>query len=261
MGAALVRGALRAGLVDASAIVVAEPDGARTAALNARSILTVDRGDRAMPGLAPTGVIILAVKPQVFPDVAVHLRATAGERLVVSVMAGVSSRRVQLELGGRCRVIRLMPNLAATVGEGMTALCVGPGAGLADVAWAQRLCRAIGQWVSVEEELMDAFTALAGSGPAYVFSLCEWMARAGESLGIAGDDADRIVRQVLRGASALLGDDSGRSFAEWRDAVASKGGTTEAALAVIQERGVGDAIGAAVRAARDRGVELGRSAR
>ncbi|HNB59935.1 MAG TPA: pyrroline-5-carboxylate reductase dimerization domain-containing protein, partial [Phycisphaerales bacterium] len=121
---------------------------------------------------------------------------------------------------------------------------------------------AVGQTVAVEESLMDAFTALAGSGPAYVFLLVEAMVEAGVRAGFARADSERIVRQTLIGAGALLEAEGaaggkGRDAAALRESVTSKGGTTEAALRVLEARGVAGAVVDAVLAARDRGRELG----
>ncbi len=106
---------------------------------------------------------------------------------------------------------------------------------------------------------MDAFTALAGSGPAYIFYLAEALARAGEAVGFDGATADRVARAVIRGSAELLAQARDESAGALRTAVTSKGGTTEAALRVLDERNVADAIVRAVAAARDRGAELAKS--
>lgn len=258
MGNAVLRAALAGGLAPAAGIVVAEPDAAkaeRAAELGVR--ITADPAAAATE-VDAVGIILLAVKPQVFHDVAGLIRGVVGRRLVVSVMAGVRSDTIQAACGGECRVIRLMPNLAATVGESMTALSVGPAATRADAAWAERLCEAMGKVVTLPEELLDVHTALAGSGPAYLFYMAEAMTRAGVDLGLSPADADAITRQTLFGAAKLLAGDRGRSPSDWRRAVTSKGGTTEAACRVLDDRGVMEAFVGAVRAGTARGAALAR---
>jgi len=130
------------------------------------------------------------------------------------------------------------------------------GAERGDDALARRLLSAVGNVVDLEEELFDAFTGVAGSGPAYVFALAEGMIAGAREAGIPEGEADRIVRGVIAGSAALLSEASGTRPADLRAAVTSKGGTTAAALAVWEEAGVVEAIARAIVAARDRGREL-----
>ncbi|MEO1512658.1 MAG: pyrroline-5-carboxylate reductase dimerization domain-containing protein, partial [Planctomycetota bacterium] len=152
-------------------------------------------------------------------------------------------------------VVRVMPNTPARVRLGMSCLALGAGAEEADAAFALRLFGAIGEVVRVDESLVDAFTALAGSGPAYAFLLAEAMAGAGRELGLDPGDADRAARQTLLGAATLLSS-SDRSAAELRDAVTSRKGTTAAALDVFEAGGFRELVERAMTAARDRGREL-----
>ncbi|MCH7873254.1 MAG: hypothetical protein IID33_16280 [Planctomycetes bacterium] len=166
------------------------------------------------------------------------------------------------------RVIRVMPNTPARIGQGMTAIAMGCGAQAGDDALAQAIFAAVGEVVSIDETLMDAFTAVAGSGPAYVFYLAEAMSAAAVRLGFNQKQADLIVRQTIAGAGNLMvasvdeqTDPTGQtgvplSPAALRAAVTSKNGTTYAATTRLDELGVMEAIITAVRAARDRGREL-----
>jgi pyrroline-5-carboxylate reductase len=198
---------------------------------------------------------MLAVKPQVFDVVAPALHARVDHRVVMSIMAGVGTERIGRALGD-VRVIRLMPNTPARVGKGITAICLGAGARPGDDALARSIFEAVGVVEPIDESLMNAFTAIAGSGPAYVFYLAEAMTRAGVAIGFDESTAARIVRATIAGAGALL-DASDEDPGALRAAVTSKGGTTAAAIGMLDERDVMDAVVEAGRAARDRGRELG----
>lgn len=251
MASAIVHGAIDAGIYDADAIVVADPDetkrrGFRCAAATA---------DEALDALAPDGAIMLAIKPQVLPMVAKELAGRDGpSRCVVSILAGVTARGVADALGEWARVVRVMPNTPASIGRGMTAIAAGADA--EDIAVARRIFEAIGRVVEIDESLMDAFTALAGSGPAYVFLLCEAMRDAAIALGMSEADADLAARQTIAGAAGLL-ERSSESAGELRRRVTSPGGTTAAAIGAFQDGGFAELVLRAMRAARDRGHELG----
>jgi len=175
----------------------------------------------------------------------------------VSILAGTPSTKVRAALGDCVRVVRAMPNLAARIGQGATAVCAGAGAREEDAEAPVRLFRGVGPVVVLlEEPLFDAFTALAGSGPAYVCYLAEAMERAAARMGLDAETAGVVVRQVLSGAAGLL-HEPGAGAAGLRAAVTSRGGTTEAAVRVLDEAGVMAAIERAIVAARDRGRELG----
>lgn len=259
MAGAILAGCARSGDPELAPgrMVVAEPDGARRAALAALGVETVTDAGELGRWLGPSTQVLLAVKPQSLASAATGLGSLAQGRVVISILAGTPSAKVRGALGEGARVVRAMPNMAAGIGQGVTAVAVGSGAGEADAAFAVRLFGAVGPLVvRIDESLMDAFTAVAGSGPAYVFYLAEVMVRAAVEMGLEPREADAVVRQTIVGAGALLRDDE-RSSAALRAAVTSRGGTTEAALAVLDRRGVAGALGAAVAAARDRGRELG----
>ncbi len=260
MGGAIVQGAVRSGNLAPSAVGVVEPNGERCSAMICQGVRAA--GQIAEVGaLAWDAVVLIAVKPQVFPQVAPAIRAvvdgSAKGRLVMSVMAGVTTAKMAEALGPKARVIRAMPNLPALVGRGMTALSAGQGAGEADEARASALFKTVGQVLLLDdEEKMDAFTGVAGSGPAYVFLLTEAMAAAGEAVGLTADEAAWAARQTMIGAARLMEEDE-RSAAALREAVTSPGGTTAAALNALEERGFREIVSAAVKAARDRGCQLG----
>ncbi|MGQ0627670.1 MAG: pyrroline-5-carboxylate reductase [Phycisphaerales bacterium] len=265
MGTALLAGALRAGVVRAAEVTIAEPDAPRREACAALGASVVEQAIEATVALGPADVILLAVKPQAIGEVAPALRGT--QSLVISIMAGVTTARLSAMLQGDApddphakpsgRVVRVMPNLAAQVGKGMSAIGVAEGVSAEDVEFVTRLFRAVGDVVFLREGLMDAFTAVAGSGPAYVFLLAEALERGAESLGLSATDARSVVRQTIIGAAAVMAADSA-SPGGLRGAVTSKGGTTAAACAVLEEAGFVGLFERALTAARDRGAELSR---
>ncbi|MFZ4574259.1 MAG: pyrroline-5-carboxylate reductase [Phycisphaerales bacterium] len=267
MASAILAGGLRAGALDPSRVAVAERDpekhgpleamGARVFGAAAPAIDWMAKQEGARPGQ-----VLVAVKPQSFPDLAAQCGEAmgAGRRVVISIMAGVRSSRVRTLLSGEGRtvaVVRAMPNLPAQIGEGATAVCLGSGAVPGDEAFAMSIFRGVGPLVlRTDETMMDAFTALAGSGPAYLYYLAEGLITAGEKMGFTPEQARGTVAQTLKGAAELLSR-AENTPAQLRSAVTSKGGTTQAATEVLDQRGVMGALVEAVRAAESRGQSLG----
>jgi pyrroline-5-carboxylate reductase len=259
MGGAVLRGALAAGVLRADGVVVVEPGEEKRAGFGALGVRCVASAGE-VGGFAGGVTVLLAIKPQVFAKSGVELARELGAvGRVVSVMAGVEAGSVAGVFGG-ARVVRTMPNLPALVGQGCTAIAAGPGAGARDVEWVERVFGAVGRVVRIDESLMDAFTALAGSGPAYLFYLAEIMRDAGIAMGMEPGDADAAARQTLAGAAAMLASSSARPE-ELRAGVTSPGGTTAAAIAALEAAGVKAAWMKAIAAARDRGAELAKLAR
>ena len=211
--------------------------------------------------------IVLAVKPQTIDEVMAELAAeldnparkpAVKSKLFISIAAGVTIARLCSGLGKRARVIRVMPNAPAMVGHGMTALVRAKDAKPADEQFALRIFRAVGDALALKDEiLLDAVTALSGSGPAYVYLFAKAMADAAISEGIPRALALRMTLKTIRGAEQLMRE-SKRDAAELIRAVASPGGTTEAALRRFAEHGFSDIVAAALRAAAERSRELGR---
>ena len=202
-------------------------------------------------------VVVLAVKPQVLKQVCAELLPCLRGELIVSIAAGTRSSTLSRWLGGHARIVRTMPNTPALIGQGITGLYAPDTLTENDVATATELMCATGVVVRVDSEAMiDAVTAVSGSGPAYVFHWIESMLAAAKGVGFNDADARTLVLATLKGATALA-EASDEPPALLRERVTSKGGTTAAALAVINDRGVQQALIDAVRAARDRGAELG----
>jgi len=263
MGESIVRGAVRAGLLSSGDVIVAEPEASRREAAARLGIVSVHAAAgealnalEAREAAGGAGRVLLAVKPQMLAGLAAEVGARLGERAVISVLAGMRVEKLRSMCGGRVRVVRVMPNLPASIGEGVTAIATG--AEPSEAAFARRLFEGVGPRVmEIEEGLMDAFTALAGSGPAYLFYLAEAMIKAGVSMGFTPEQASLATRQTLVGAAKMLAGDA-REPAALRAAVTSRGGTTAAAIERLDARGAMDAIEEAVKAACARGAELGR---
>jgi pyrroline-5-carboxylate reductase len=204
--------------------------------------------------------IVLAVKPQVMAQVLEEIRPEATpKKLFVSIAAGFPLQRLEQGLGGRVRVVRVMPNTPCLVGKGISVAVAGSQATPADLRQTLKLFSACGEAVSITgEALLDAVTALSGSGPAFVYYVAEALADGGVRGGLSPQLATKLCFQTLVGASAMLVE-SGLSPRELRDMVTSPGGTTLAGLTVLEQHRVRDAIIAAIEAATRRAHELAAS--
>lgn len=253
MGEAIVRGVIRAGVLMTDAIIVADPSPQRRQALSATGVACVP--DNAQAAGCPR--ILLAVKPQVMAAVLEEIAPTVrGDALVISIAAGVQAALVDRLLGGRGRIVRVMPNTPLVAGAGVSAVAAGPRATQSDLQWTARLFSACGTTIAVAEELMDAVTAVSGSGPAYFFYLIEAMIAAGEAEGLARDVAASLATQTCAGAARLLAE-SGKTPEALRAAVTSPGGTTQRAIETMDAAGVKAALVQAIRNAAQRSRELG----
>jgi pyrroline-5-carboxylate reductase len=260
MGSALLEGWIKAGLVNKSSpaqVVEPNPPDSLRESISGGAVVLVSaaRIDAARPLL-----VVLAVKPQMLDAVLAELRPVAGGGAAfVSIAAGKTIASIGVALGGNPPVIRSMPNLPASVGAGVTAAVAGKGVDAALKAQANALLGAVGEVVWLEDEsLLDAVTAISGSGPAYVFNLVEALAAAGVAIGLPRGAAERLARETIVGAAALL-KASEESPAALRQAVTSPGGTTEAALKVLMgEAGLTPLMRLAAEAALSRARELGK---
>lgn len=207
--------------------------------------------------LAAADVVVLAVKPQMLAGVLDRLAGKVRpEQIVVSIAAGFTLAGLARRLGSGVRLVRAMPNTPSLVREGMTVLVGGGAATAADVETARALFVGVGDAVVVEEEsLLDAVTAVSGSGPGFVFAFAEAWLRAAEAAGLAPDLAERLVKQTLFGAAALWRQ-SPEPVDRLRAMVTSPGGTTLAGLEALEARGFARAVAAAIEAAARRSKEL-----
>lgn len=254
MGRALLGGILRAGIVEPGSVWVHDAH-AESAAATVAELGVRNAGDNATL-IERADTVLLCVKPQTFPSMLAELGG-AGGRLLISIAAGIRIGTMEQATGGRHRVVRVMPNTPALVGRGASAYALGASATEADAALTERLLGSVGYVTRVTEDLIDAVTAVSGSGPAYVFFLVESMVRAGVDLGLDERTAlDLSIHTVAGAAELMLA--SPESPAQLRENVTSPNGTTFAALESFRANGFDRIVREALRAARDRGVELGK---
>ena len=255
MAAALVGGLLARG-TPAGSIRVVEPVATQRDALRTRfGIETFEQaGSDALAGI---DLVVLAVKPQQMREAVAALAPLLGDALVVSVAAGIRARDLSRWLGGHRRIVRAMPNTPALIGMGVTGLAALPATSAADRETAERVLGAVGPTVWVDDEaLLDAVTALSGSGPAYVFLFMEALQDAALALGLDTQQARALTLHTVAGA-AQLALNSDEPPATLRERVTSRGGTTAAALAVLEAGGLRGLISQALEAAQRRSVEMG----
>ncbi len=255
MGEALAGGLLAAGLAR-ERLTMADPDAGRRAACEA--LLGIVAHAENAPVVAASDVVLLAVKPQVVDAALASLGEHAGgERLWISIAAGVPLARLARGLPPGARCVRAMPNTPALVRAGATAFVSNAHASEEDRAVARALFECVGiAWEAPDEALLDAVTGLSGSGPAYVFVLLEALADAGVRVGLPRAAAAELATQTVLGAARLVAE-TGRHPAELKDQVTSPGGTTIAGLERLEAGGLRAAIHDAVAAATRRSRELG----
>ncbi len=255
MGGALLRGWLSTGVIDAARSAAFDPapadwlkeaGGVSGVAINP-SI-----------GSARFEALVIAVKPQTASDVLPPFAPIAEKSVVISVMAGKTIAAIRKAMPRAREIVRTMPNLPAAIGSGVTALYAPPGVTAEHRAIADRLMRAVGETIWVDsEKAIDTVTAVSGSGPAYFFLLGEALAEAGKAAGLSDEAAMTLARATLSGSGAYVAQDP-RSLADLRRAVTSPGGTTEAALKVLDGDDVAlrKLVKAAVEAAARRAAAL-----
>ncbi|RKZ37745.1 MAG: pyrroline-5-carboxylate reductase [Gammaproteobacteria bacterium] len=256
MASSLV-GGLIAGGADPDALWVTEPVAAKRQALRQR--FGIHATASIADVVANTDTLVFAVKPQVMPAVvrALASAVSAKRPLLISIAAGVREPDIRRWVGFAAAIVRCMPNTPALVGSGATALYANTNVSQEQRERAESVLRAVGTAIWVDDEgLLDAVTALSGSGPAYFFLLTELLEKAGCQLGLPAETARALSLQTAYGA-AKMALESEHDPATLRVQVTSPGGTTERALAKFQEGGLEALVLDAVAAARDRSVELG----
>ena len=261
MGRALISGLLANGF-NPNQISVVEANAATAAKLGEDfGIQGINALDKIAFDFSKNNVVVMAIKPQDFNVVAKGLapklkHASSAGPLVLSIAAGIRLKDMGRWLD-HVRCVRAMPNTPALIGKGITGLFADEAVDESDRNLAQTICNAVGQsiWVP-EEKLMDAVTAVSGSGPAYVFAFLEAMQSAGEKLGLDAASARKLAYATLEGASQLA-HNSDEHAGVLRERVTSKGGTTAAALEVMQQEGWNQILEKAIDAACQRGKAMG----
>ena len=261
MGRALISGLLANGF-NASQISVVEANAATAQNLqNDFKVQIISALENIAFDFSKNNVVVMAIKPQDFNVVAKGLapklkHASAPSPLVLSIAAGIRLGDMGRWLDQK-RCVRAMPNTPALIGKGITGLFANADINVDDRALAETICKAVGQsvWVA-DEKLMDAVTAVSGSGPAYVFAFLEAMQSAGEKLGLDTETARKLAYTTLEGATQLA-QNSSESASVLRERVTSKGGTTAAALEVLSQDGWHGILEKAIAAADQRGKVMG----
>ena len=254
MAEAIVRAALDNELVAANHMAMADPVAERRGVFAALGVSVMEDNAGVV---SAADHVMLAIKPQTLREIAGDLAAIDETQIVLSIMAGVTTGRIEDAIGKAARVIRIMPNTPLLVGQGMSAIALGRHANMGDEVLAMGIFSSAGEAVLVDEHQLDAVTAVSGSGPAYLFYLAEAMAEAARELGLKGKLAEQLTRQTLRGAAQLL-IESDESAAELRRRVTSPGGTTEAAITHLDKSKLKAVVVNAIRKAEQRSRELGK---
>jgi pyrroline-5-carboxylate reductase len=255
MTGSLIKGLLSAGQFGAGDIAASDIVDTQLRRLKRIHKIETLRDNRALVRQCQT--VILAVKPQSMAEVLEEIRSEATPRkLFISIAAGFPLRRLEAGLGGQARVVRVMPNTPVRVGRGMSVAVAGMHATPADLKHTLKLFKAVGQAVSITgEDLLDAVTALSGSGPAFVYLFADGLIEGGIRGGLPQTLATQLAYATIGGAAAML-TESGLSSRELREMVTSPGGTTLAGLGTLETHHVRDALIAAVEAATRRAREL-----
>lgn len=256
MAAALIGGIVRAKLAAPKQIIASRRNEEALKNLHARwGVQTTTDNAKAA---SAADIIIVAVKPQLAKAVLKALSPVVrDEQLVVSVMAGVTTRSISGWLGRACPVVRAMPNTPCLVDAGATALCAGEHAGERDLRLAESLFASVGKVVTLPEAAMDAVTGLSGSGPVYLFMVIEAMIDGGVKMGIPRAVAAQLAAQTVYGAAKLVLE-TGKHPAILKDEVTTPGGTAINAIHVLEARGLRSVLIDAIVAATQRSQELNR---
>jgi pyrroline-5-carboxylate reductase len=267
MAEAIARGLLRTAAFQRSEIRATDPNPERQRLFS--NDLGIECSENCQKAASIADILILAVKPYVIGEalqqISGQLKGAGADGggegpLVISIAAGISTKFIEQALAGTLaepRVIRVMPNTPMLVGKGISALARGSHASEHDLITAERIFSAGGTTVRASEELMDAVTAVSGSGPAYVFYLAETLAQAGVAAGLSEQQAAQLARQTVIGSAELLAQ-SKDSPAELRRKVTTPNGTTQAAIETLQSGDFAELLTKAIQAATRRSKELGK---
>lgn len=254
MGEALL--ARLSGVVEKSThLMVSEMDAARREYIQGKYRIIVEIDNNEVVKFSD--VIIIAVKPKDFEELLSGevCCGVSNKKLIISIAAGVTTKYIEKIVGGDVPVIRVMPNMAASIGEAISSISRGSSATDKDMALAREIFSLIGETVEIDEKLVDGVTAISGSGPAYFFYLVESLIASAKMLGIDDNTARRLVVKTALGSAKLL-DVLDEGPDALRKKVTSKGGTTEAALKVFESKKFKDIVKAAVKKAHSRAREI-----
>lgn len=254
MGSVLISGTLSSGLISKDKVLVTDIRPERLEYIREREGISITEKNRE--AVEKSDVIVLAVKPQVIGKVLSEIRdVVTGDKVIISIAAGITTGFIEEALGKEVPVVRVMPNTPCLVKTGASGISPGKYAGEQEETIAEEMFRGVGIVVKVPEQMLDAVTALSGSGPAYIFYIIESLIEAGMEMGLSEDDARKLVSQTVLGAARMFVE-TGESPQVLRAKVTSPGGTTEAALKYLEEKGFQKILIAAVKEAAKRSKEL-----
>jgi len=254
MGSALISGTLVSGLISRDKVLVTDIRPKRLDYIREKEGVSTTESNRE--AAEKSDVIVLAVKPQVMGMVLSEIKdVVTGDKVIISIAAGITTGFIEKALEREVPVVRVMPNTPALVRTSASGLSSGKYAGEQEEAIAEQMMSRVGIVVKVPEEMLDAVTALSGSGPAYIFYIIESLIEAGMEMRLSEDDVRKLVEQTVLGAVRMVMG-TGESPQALRAKVTSPGGTTEAALKYLEERGFQKILIGAVKEAAIRSKEL-----
>ena len=255
MAEALIRGLINKNICHPEKIICSDIDKNKLQMLN--QYYSIQTAATNLELINRAQVIVLAVKPQQAESVLLEIKEhiQVASHSLISIAAGLTTTYIESCLNKPVKIIRVMPNTPARIQAGAAAYCLGRHATENEGMVVQLLFDAIGIIIQVDEAVMNAVTAVSGSGPAYVFKLCEMMISSALEMGIEQPAAEQLTIHTIFGAAQLLKESGGKA-SELREAVTSPGGTTEAALKVMHDFGIDTIFRKAILAARDRGQAL-----
>jgi pyrroline-5-carboxylate reductase len=256
MAEALIKGLINSGLYSPDQVSASDNDPVKLKSKSETYGIKTCESNKDL--VQSSSIIVLSVKPQVIREVlsGISTSLSPGD-LIISIAAGIPVSLIQNLIGNDKPIIRVMPNTPALIQRGVSALAAGGTATTEHLNKARDIFNAVGKTVVVDEGMMDAVTALSGSGPGFVFRIMECFVEAGVRQGFDKETALSLVTQTFLGTSHLAYE-SGQSLSKLREMVTSPGGTTAAGLESFESNGLQEVITSAVKAARDRSVELGK---
>ncbi|MCR4841806.1 MAG: pyrroline-5-carboxylate reductase [Eubacterium sp.] len=255
LATALVEGLVGSGM-DPALITVSNRSTEKLDALKEASGVNVTPDNSAVA--KASDVLFLTVKPNMYPEIIEEIRGDVADgALVVTPAAGLKIASTESGLGAGAKVVRCMPNMPSSLGEGMNAVCAGNNVTAGDKQAVEAVFSMLGRFCWVEEELFDAVTGVSGSGPAYGYLFIDAMAKAGEHLGMSREDSVVFAAQTVLGAAKTVLE-SGADPSALCDKVCTPGGTTIEAVKVLEGDGIYDTVDRAIAACAARSAELGR---
>ncbi|HJX34740.1 MAG TPA: pyrroline-5-carboxylate reductase [Desulfatiglandales bacterium] len=257
MANALIKGLIKSGIYSPEQLAVSDNDRKKLKDVSEKFGIKCFNSNKEL--VREYRVIVLSIKPQVIREVLEEIKDEISDgHLIISIAAGIPIKMVLSVMGRDIPIIRVMPNTPVLIQRGISVLAAGGTATPHHMDIARKIFDAVGKTIVLEEGMMDAVTALSGSGPGFIFRIMESFVAAAEKLGFDRDTALLLVTQTFLGASHLA-DESDLPLSRLREMVTSPGGTTAAGLNILEKKGISEIIEAVLKAAHDRSIELGKN--